>query len=464
MASFLAHGPRVKAAAINSPLVRAIFSPEIIEPICRTAGHRWRRSFWSPTLTLTAFLLQVLDAAKTLRAAVAIILTQHAAGLRAGDPSADPAAYCQARMRLPLRVFEVLRDTIATQAQRLLGAARLWRGRRVWIVDGSSVSMPDTPALQQEFPQPPGQKAGCGFPVAQLVGLFDWASGMIADVVIDSIRPHELPLFRKLWHHFQPGDIVLNDRAYCAYVDLVRLKQRDVDCVTRLHQRRALDRRTATKLGPDDWQTTWTRPKRWHESTGVTQAEFDALPATLPIRILRVTQMPPGFRSRTVWIATTLLDPVAFPADAIRALHRDRWTIELNFRSLKISLGMDVLRGHSPDVVHKEIAMHLAAYNLLRLLMWQAARLRGRDPRRLSFAGTLHRLRCALPLWLLLRDLAPNGAAALLVRLQGWIGDDLVPARPDRLEPRRRKRRPKQFTLLQKPRAWYRTNGDPDAR
>jgi len=157
--------------------------------------------------------------------------------------------------------------------------------------------------------------------------------------------------------------------------------------------------------------------------------------------------------------------PLRFPptrsAPCIVPARRD-WTVELNFRSLKISLGMDVLRGHSPDVVRKEIAMHLAAYNLLRLLLWQSARQRGRDPRRLSFAGTLHRLRC--PGAPGLRDLAPHAAATRLQRLQDWIANDLVPHRPDRLEPRRRKRRPKEYSLFQEPPAWYRRNGDFNVR
>jgi len=173
---------------------------------------------------------------------------------------------------------------------------------------------------------------------------------------------------------------------------------------------------------------------------------------------------PKGFRSRTVVVVTTLLDPIATPADAIRALYRDRWTAELRLRDLKTSLGMEVLRGQSLDVVRKEIAMHVLAYNLIRLLMWQAAREHGVALHRLSFTGTLHRVRVVLPLLMFLSHHRADRHTRLSGQLLKWIAQDILPNRPDRIEPRRKKRRPKEYSLLVKPRAWYRLHGDPDAR
>lgn len=446
---------------VNSAFAEAL-CPAAIEESCRQAGHAWRESFWSPPMTLVAFLLQVIDGAKTLRAAVAVLLAQLVARGDTELPSPDPAAYCQARRRLPGAVFAGILTHTANQMKALPRSEQTWLGHRVWITDGSTVSMPDTPELQEAFPQPPRQKRGCGFPVAKFVGLFCWASGAIVDIVIGSLKPHELPMFRKLWHHFQPGDVVLNDRAYCTYVDFVRLRERGVFCVSRLHQKRKINLRRAQRLGHDDWRVTWRRPEQWIPSCGVSEAEFKELPDTLDVRIVRITHIPRGFRSRPVWVATTLLDPLETPADDIRALYRDRWTAELNFRSLKIGLGMDILRGKSVNVVSKETVMHLVAYNLIRLLMWYAAAEHGRDLHRLSFAGTLHRWRTTMPL--LIQHRSPADTLRLISAMLLWIAHDEVPDRPNRLEPRRRKRRPKEYSLMQHPRSWYHLRKDSGAR
>ena len=197
---------------------------------------------------------------------------------------------------------------------------------------------------------------------------------------------------------------------------------------------------------------------------GITREELEQLPETLSVRVVRITEIPRGFRAKPMVIATTLLDPVEVPANEIRSLYRDRWTAELNLKNLKTSLGMDVLRGQTPDVVRKEITMHLLAYNLIRLLMWQAASEHGRDLHRLSFTGTLHRLRRVWPMLAMLSGRDDARTDALLSVLLQFIGDDHVPDRLDRLEPRRRKRRPKNYSLLQKPRDFYRRNGDAHAR
>ena len=462
MATIAHWSGRVKEDLLGGSIVSDVFSSEVIDRCCRSANHHWRASFWSPSTTLLTFLFQVLDASKTLRAGVGLLLTQLTARGQTDLPSCDPSAYCQARRRLPMPVVAALMREVADGMRDLVSSTQDWLGHRVWVVDGSSVSMPDTPALQKAFPQPPGQAAGCGFPTAQVVALFCWTTGAVLDVVIDTIRSHELPLFRRCWHHFRPGDVVLADRAYGSYVDMARLFQRGVFCVCRLHQRRKADFRQGKRLGPDDQRVSWLKPKRWVPSCGIAPDAFDRLPKTLDVRLVRITHTPKGFRSRSIVVATTLLDPIDTPADEIRALYRDRWTVELNLRNLKVALGMDVLRGQCPDVVRKEIAMHLLAYNLIRLVMWHAARQHGRDLHRLSFTGTLCRLRFALPM-LIFQPGSPHHIR-LLRSLLAWIAADTVPDRPDRIEPRRRKRRPKPYSLLTKPRRWYHTHRDPGAR
>lgn len=459
----LAHWKRrVNEHMLIYPILQQFLSPSVIEEHCRQVGYKWRASFWSPTTTLHAFLIQVLDGAKTMRSAMAQLQVQWIGSGQLDLPSGDPSAYCQARRRLPGAMLQRLLGHLADRLRHSVGGEHGWLGRQVWILDGSSASMPDTPELQQAFPQPPGQRPGCGFPVAQFVALFCWTTGAVIDVAIDTIKPHELTLFRRLWHHFSAGDVVLADRAYCSYVDLARLLGKGVFSVFRLHQRRVADFRKGQRLGPDDRLVVWTRSKQWLPSIGISREAFEALPETMTVRLVRITRAAQGFRSRTIVIATTLLDPIEVPADDIRALYRDRWTVELNLRSLKVALGMDLLRGKGVDVIRKEIAMHLLAYNLIRMIMWQAARSHGRDLHRLSFTGTLHRLRAMLPVWRVIPSRTYR--QKLVDQLFLEIARDKVPHRPNRTEPRRRKRRPKQYSLLVKPRQWYHQHNDTGAR
>ncbi|MCB9865508.1 MAG: protein kinase [Phycisphaerales bacterium] len=218
-------------------------------------------------------------------------------------------------------------------------------------------------------------------------------------------------------------------------------------------QKRKVDFRKGLRLGRGDVVTVWSRPAQWRASCGLRREEFERLPALLPVRLVRITHAIKGFRSRTIVVATTLLDPVETPADEIRALYRCRWTAELNLRSLKTHLGMEVLRGKSVEVVAKEIAMHVLVYNLARVAMWRVAQHAGCDPRALSLTGTLHRLRHALPL--LLHAPPPSGVHDLLRYLVHALACDRLPYRPDRYEPRRVKRRAKPHDLLLKPRSWY---------
>jgi hypothetical protein len=379
-------------------------------------------------------------------------------------PSADPAAYCQARQRLPGQVVTVLNHEVGKRLDALTGKDLRWRGHPVKVVDGTTVSMPDTESLQKAFPQPEAQKRGCGFPVARLVAVFCWGTGAALGYAMGSLHVSEISLLRQHWAQWlRRNDLLLADRHYCSYVDIARLNTLGVLVLFRLHARRPVDFRKGKRLGRDDQIVIWTRPKRWLPSFGVSRDEFEQLPDTLHVRQVRIASVPRGFRSRTIVVATTLLDPIAYPADEVRTLFRDRWTVELNLRSVKISLGMDVLRGESPDVVRKEVAMHFLAYNLIRLVMWRAARKHGKDLHRLSFTGTLHRLRVTLPFFMALGNSSTARRTDLFNQLLTWIADDLLPARPNRCEPRRKKRRPKEYSLLNKPRAWYRTHVDSGA-
>ena len=420
-----------------------------IEAACDAAGHVWRDRFWTPLLTIQTFLLQVLHAGSSCRAAVAMALGQQAAAQQA-HASGDPSAYCQARSRLPLEVLRHGVRTVGRKLQSCLDELHRWCGRRVWLVDGTTSSMPDTPDLQNTFGQPSGQRIGCGFPVAKIVVMLCWASGAILEAAIGPYRQSELSLWRSLWHLLCPGDVVVADRFYCTFADLAALVARGCDGVFRLHQRRPTDLRRGKRLGKQDRLVTWKRPTFSARPRGMGRRQWQDLPEELTVRLLRFTVDIPGFRSRTIHAATSLLDPIAYPAERIAALYRDRWMIELRFRDIKITLGMDVLRGKSADIVRKEIHMHLLAYNLIRYLMWRAARTHGRNLHRLSFAGTVDRLNALAPyLWLYQGTCQARRLYDLLLH---WIAHNLNPHRPNRVEPRAVKRRPKQYSLLNQPR------------
>jgi hypothetical protein len=319
----------------------------------------------------------------------------------------------------------------------------------VRLVDGTTASMPDTPENQERWPQPKSQKPGCGFPLLKLVGLFCLASGALLRAVHSSLAHHEAVLARLLWPLLSLGDILLADRGFCSFFDLHALRQRGVDALLRLHQRRAGDFRHGRRLGKNDRLVVWTKPAQ--RSKVWSQEDFDALPATLTLRLLRYRIAVPGFRTEEVILITTLLDAQAYPLEALAELYFQRWGVELHFREIKTLLGMDVLRCLSPKMIEKELAMHRIAYNLVRALMQRAAICHHVRLERLSFKGTLDSLEhfanaihaCTGK---------PRKQARLLEQLLAAIALDSLPYRPFRSEPRARKRRQKNYHLLTKPR------------
>lgn len=434
----------------RAEFLREYLRPQDLTAAAAAADYHWRERVWSPMQTLWAFLVQVLHPGWPCRAAVAEVLAEQAAAGMPVKASADPSAYCQARAHVPLAVYRHALRTVGETFRAKVGEAYRWCGRRVWVVDGSSCSMPDTPELQKAFGQPDRQKKGCGFPVARLVAMFCWASGAVIDVAIGAYRSNELSLWHQLWGQLQAGDVVLGDRFYCTFADLARLAARGCDGVFRLWGARArtLDFRQGTRLGKEDRLFVWSRSAS-RPRTLSTKA-FASLPKTLTVRVLRFHTQVKGFRSRTVMVATTLRDTVRYPRERIAALYGDRWTVELRIRDVKTTLAMEVLRGKSPDVVRKEILMHFVAYDLIRALMWQAAQRHGRPLHRLSFAGTMERFHVVAP-YLCLFSGTP-AAATMYQLLLRWIAADVLPDRPHRIEPRALKRRPKPYDLLTRPR------------
>jgi hypothetical protein len=430
-----------------------VLTAERIDGALAAAGGGWRDCVWTPALTLWAFLGQVLAADASCRAAVARALAWL---LGRGQPPCSPKTdpYCKARYRLPEESLRLLLRDTGDQLHRQLPDGWRWKGRRVKLVDGSTVSMPDTPANQKAYPQQADIPAGLGFPLARLVVVFCLACGAALEAALGPYQGKgtgESSLFRALWERFSPGDVVVGDRYYSSWWDLALLQRRGVAAVFRLHHRRRADFRRGRRLGREDHVVRWRKPQRpgWLD-----EADYAALPAQLAVREVRVRVAQPGFRCRALVVVTTLLDPAAVTAADLAQLYQARWHAELDLRSLKVTLGMDVLRGQSPATVRKEVWAHLLAYNLIRTVMAQAAREHGLEPRQLSFTGALQ---TAAAFAEALGRASAGELPRLYATLLRAVAAHRVGDRPDRVEPRVWKRRGKAYPLLKEPRQKART-------
>src|SRR5262245_3070248 len=425
-----------------------VLPAERVERALREEGARWRHKVYSPVVTLWAFLTQVAGPDGSCRAAVARALAWL---VSQGRPPARPTTgpYCKARARLPESLPRRLAREVGRDLHSRAEAGWLWQGGRVKVADGTTASMPDTAANQEAYPQPDAQPPGLGFPIARAVVVFGLATGAALDAALGGYRGKrtgEAALLRQLAEAFEPGDVVLGDRSFGSFYEPALWRARGVDAVVRLHPARRTDFRTGRLRGPGDHVVAWDRPDRPEWLDDATDA---ALPRTLAVREVAVRVAQPGFRTRRLVVVTTLLDADAYPAAALAALYRARWHAELDLRSLKSTLGLDVLRCQSPDLVRKEFWMHLLAYNLIRAVMARAAQDLGCPPRELSFAGAWQAVR-AFGERLLEAD------AARSEELHAWlllvVGCHQVGDRPDRVEPRARKRRPKHGAYLTTPR------------
>jgi Transposase DDE domain len=426
-----------------------LLCPRLVADIARRCHHRWRNRIYTPWITLSLFLSQVL--ADDQSCAEAVDRLQKYRADRGLDPVAtETGSYCEARDRLPEDLtWELVRRT-GQAVHHEADDAWLFHGRPVKIPDGSTISMPDTPANQAAYPQQKAQAPGLGFPIARILVVFSLAVGTVLEAALGPYQGKEtgeLALLRQIIGPFQPGDIALADRLFGTYWAIAAWQGRGVDVVTRLHQRRKADFRRGRRLGPDDHVVTWSKPQEVPE--WMSREEYEAMPAELTLREIRLRVRDKTKRIRTVVLVTTLLDAKDYPAEEIRALYRQRWHAELDLRSLKAVMRMDVLRGKSPEMVRKEVAMHLLAYNLIRGIMAEAGRVGGVSPRRLSFKGAQQTIRSFEEVHLY----DPRRIEADLPRLLHLISRKRVGKRPDRYEPRAIKRRPKPHRLLQMPRA-----------
>jgi len=427
----------------------AILDRAMVERICRELGYRWRGRRLDPYATLHLFILQVLNQN------TAMTHLPHLSGVRF-----SASAYCQARQRLPLALFERLMDIIARQAARKhhhangvansADEAGRWHGHRVKLIDGSGFSMPDTPELQAYFGQPGGQKPGCGFPVAHLLAQIDARTGLLHDVIVSPLRTHDMAHAAKLHPQLSPGDIVVADRGFCSYAHLALLSQARLHAVLRVHQRQIVDfhphrpcvgeilgtgiptSRWVKRLGRCDQLVEWQRPQappKWMDAE-----TFARLPERLLVREIKWRIRDKGSRVREVVLVTTLLDVERYPASEVAVLYRLRWQVEVNLRDLKTTLGLDVLKGHKVETVQKELLVYVLVYNLVRLVMVEAAKRQRVRPQRISFIDALRWLQPPKPV---------QPLPQLIVN----------PERTGRVEPRCLKRRQKEYARMTRPRA-----------
>ncbi len=422
---------------------------------CEAAGHDWRERTLGPVETVQLFMLQ------TLWFNTAIEHLRHLAGF----PFAA-AAYCRARMRLPLEVLQKLLLDSSASMRAVMGnsaeagdagaegaATSLWRGLRVFLVDGSSTIAPDTPALQKAFGQPCGQKPGCGFPVPKTLGLFDAFTGMIVQMLAFPLYTHEQSKVWQLHPHLKGGDLLVGDRGFCSFFHLAMLGARGVLGCFRLRQRQIVDFRphrksrgqtakssrtgkpTSTflrRLGRHDHVVLWKRPPK--SPAWMSDEQWSSMPESLEVRELRYTIPARGQRTRVVTIATTLLDPLLYPKEAVAELYGVRWQVETHFAELKTTLRMRKLKCKTEEGLRKELAVYCLVYNLVRAVMVKAAQQQGVTPDRISFIDAIR--------WLL--TAAPGEEIPRLV---------VNPRRPGRHEPRVTKDRQDTYTKMTKPRS-----------
>jgi putative transposase len=405
---------------------------------------------YTPAITLWAFLSQVLFKAEQrscLAAVSRVIVLCVALGRK---PCSDnTGAYCRARAKLPVVVIQRLALTVADGSEQKLPRRWLWKGRHVHLVDGTTVSMPDTEDNQATYPQPSCQQEGLGFPIARMVVLLSLATAMVKGMAMGPYagkETGETALLRELLARLGSDDILLADRYYCSYFLIALLVELGIDFVARLHQARKTDFRRLRRLGPGDYLLRWTRPQRppWMD-----QETYDRMPASLGVRQLEVQVRQPGFRVDNFLVVTTLVESETYTKDDIAELYHQRWLVELDIRALKITLGMDVLRCKTPHMVAREIWTCLLAYNLIRQTMLEAALASDRSPRQLSFTAAMQKIAAS---WATLAVCEPSMLVLLIAAQLEQLAGHVVGNRPGRVEPRAVKRRPKPHKLLSKPR------------
>lgn len=429
-----------------------ILSADIISQALTATGVVWKERIYSPLVTLWVFLSQVLSQDHSCRAAVARLIAHRLSHGRS-ECSADTGAYCQSRKRLPEKFFSAVACHVGRALDSQADSNWLWKGRRVYMFDGTTVTMSDTAENQAAYPQIPTQRPGLGSPIARVGAIISLSCGTIISLGFCRYAGKgqgEVSLLRRMWDILAPGDILLADRLMANWAGIVMIQQRGLDLVSRLNKaNRKADFRKGKRLGKGDHIVQWRKPSTIRSLDWKT---YHSLPDFLTIRETRIRAKQPGFRSKSIIIVTTLLDPNQTTKEDLAFLYRQRWNNELDLRSIKSTMQMDDLRCKTPELVRKEVWTHVLAYNLIRTIMAQAATEHSIEPRTISFKGAIQTLEAFQPIIELRGGRDSEFRKYLYVHLLACVASHRVGNRPGRFEPRKRKRRFKLYDFLNKPR------------
>lgn len=412
-------------------------SPEMLSKV-EQLQPEYRERKYPPTETLSMFLSQAMSADRSCQNIVNIKALQGSiCGLN--KVSTQTGSYCKARKRLPLTmVSELTRHTSQLIGEQLPTAWR-WQGRKVKLVDGTTITMPDTPENQAVYPQQGGQKPGLGFPICRVVSVVCLASGSIVDSAIGPYKgkgADEHTLLRSMLDSLTTDDILVGDAYYSSYFLWAELMARGVDAVFEQSggRKRTMDFRKGKSLGRYDHIVTYPKPRK--KPDWMAEEDYLRYPEELSIREIKI-----GHKI----LATTLLSAGQTTKQSLKNLYKDRWNIELDFRNIKTTMGMEVFSCKTPEMVRKEMWAYLLAYNLIRLVMVQSAILADILPRQLSFKHSLQ-------IWLAYNQMAVHDEHENLKVVCLLIVENTVGHRPGRIEPREVKKRPKEYKLLTIPR------------
>ena len=431
-------------ASVSIGQLHQVFSSWLMLP--GEFGGRKRIRLFPPSVTFWIFLSQVLDENGSCREALRKFQAWSLVG--GGRPSSQStAAYCKARAKL--RVSELVAASNRVTEKMEQCRDWLWCGRRVMVVDGSGLSMPDSKENQEAWPHSAKSKPGCAFPVMRIVGFFSLATGALLDLTFGPLTTGEITLFHRLRHWLRKGDVLLADRGFGSLAYYYVLSRKGVDCVMRKNARR-INSSVIKRINKNDRIVTWRK-------SGVCPKWLDlktwkAIPEALVVREVVVRVNKTGFRTETILVATTLLDSQIYSAHDIALLYLRRWRVELYLRDIKTTMGMDILRCKTPAMVKIELWMYIIAYNLIRAVMMEAAISHGVSFERISCKGTISTIRQWAPV-MAFPGLTSVDRHILYDGLLHYIAYDTLPVRPNRSEPRARKRRPKTYQLLMKPRS-----------
>lgn len=407
---------------------------------CKQNNHSFRKRQLGPVETIIAFCLQVLNGN------TACVAVRHWLGIDITD-----SAYCQARQRIPVKIFKQILRCI-TQNSNLQSCNELWNGRRIYLIDGTSFSMPDTDGLNKQYGNPSGQKKGCGFPVSELLVMVHWSTGMILDLCAMPWKQHEQSKVSTLHPSLSKGDVLVADRGFCSYGHLAQLALKGIDAVFRMHQKQIVNfthgrcHATSNKkdkglprskwiqsLGNKDQIVHWRKPACKPKYLSI--EAWENLPEELVVRELAYTIGRPGYRTHKITLVTTLLDSELFTKEELAGLYLIRWRIEVNFRDLKTTMGLDILKCKTVDGISKELAIFAMIYNMVMSVRYRCSYAMSIPPSRISFIDILRH-----------------------IRISGFILPETVIVNRERLgrwHPRICKRRPKSYTLMTKPREKY---------